>query len=138
MNAPQVTPEDRDLLESARALSRRSIAPARDRAGAIALTRDGQRVPGVAVRVAGAPALSACAVPAALWAARAVSVDPVACIALWLPRTAVDQPCGLCLQIWRELAPASRFVVQREDDEPTVLALERLLPDPFTRFDRAT
>lgn len=135
MNEPVITPAERALLAEAGSLARRSVGPARERAGAIAVTRDGVSFPGVAVRISGSPALSVCAVPAALGAARAASSEPVTLIALWLPATASDQPCGLCLQIWRELAPAARFLLQREAGEPQVLALDKRLPDPFTHFE---
>jgi cytidine deaminase len=135
MPEPALTEDERALLAEARALAHRSVGPARERAGAVALTRDGTRFPGVAVRIAGAPALSACALPVALTAARAASIEPVEAIALWLPGTGADQPCGLCRQIWSELAPEARLVVQREDGPPQILGLARLLPDPFTHFD---
>jgi cytidine deaminase len=135
MNEPVILVAERALLAEACALARRSAGPPRERAGAIAVTRDGVSFPGVAVRIPGSPSLSVCAVPAALGAARAGSGEPVTTIALWIPATASEQPCGLCLQIWRELAPAARFLLQRESGEPQVLALAERLPDPFTHFE---
>jgi len=135
MSGSVITAADRALLAEACALARRSVGPARERAGAIAVTRDGVSFPGVAVQIPGSPALSVCAVPAALGAARAGSSEPVATLALWIPATASGQPCGLCLQVWRELAPEARFLFQREAGEPQVLALAERLPDPFTHFE---
>jgi cytidine deaminase len=132
-----ITPEEQALLAEARDLARRSVAPPREQAGALALTRDGQRFPGVAVRLTSAAPLSVCAVPAALCAARAATGEPVVEIALWVPGAAADQPCGLCLQVWRELAPTARVVMRCGDGAPRVLSLDRLLPDPFTHFDPA-
>ena len=138
MNLPSITAEECELLAEARELARRSNGPSRERAGAIAVTRDGGRFPGVALRVAGSPALSICAVPVALGAARAGTDAPVTLLVLWIAATAAEQPCGLCLQLWLELAPAARFLRQREDGEPRVLSLAELLPDPFTRFEPTT
>jgi len=135
MNEPVILPAERALLAEAGLLARRSVGPPRERAGAIAVTRDGVSFPGVAVWIPGSPTLSVCAVPAALGAARAASSEPVTTIALWIPATASAQPCGLCLQVWRELAPAARFLFQRETGEPEVLSLDERLPDPFTHFE---
>lgn len=135
MSASLLSAADRALLADARTLSRRSVGPTRERAGAIAVTRAGVAFPGVAVCLPASPALSVCAVPAALGAARAASPEPVTTIALWIPATASEQPCGLCLQVWQELAPEARFLFQREADEPQVIALAERLPDPFTRFE---
>jgi cytidine deaminase len=137
MPEPVLTDDDRALLAEARELARRSVGPPRERAGAVVRTRDGARFPGVAIRVAGSPALSVCALPVALTAARAGSISPVEAIALWLPVTGADQPCGLCRQIWSELAPATRLLLQREDGPPASLALADLLPDRFSHFDPA-
>jgi cytidine deaminase len=138
MPDPVLTEDDRALLAEARELARRSLGPPRERAGAVARTREGSRFSGVAIRVAGSPALSVCALPVALTAARAATLSPVEAIALWLPATGADQPCGLCRQIWSELAPAARLLLQREDGPPATLALHDLLPDPFTHFDPAS
>lgn len=126
---------ERALLEEARAIAQRSWAPPSERSGALVVTRDGARYPGVAIRLRSAAGLSACAEQVALSAARGASTSPIETIALWVPQLAGDHPCGKCLQIWLELAPTAHFLLQRGDQKPRLLHLDEQLPDAFTRFD---
>ncbi len=135
MPTDPLTADELGLLAEARAVARRSLAPPREQAGAVALTAAGGRFPGVAVRLETAVGLSACAEQVALCAARAGGPAPIIAVALWLPAAAGEHPCGRCLQTWRELAPQAPMILQRGDDTPVRLGLDRLLPDPFTHFE---
>lgn len=126
--------ENRALLTEARSIAHRSQAPAAERSGAIVKTEDGSRFPGVAIQLQPTAGLSVCAEQVALFAARGATRSPIEQIALWVPATAGDHPCGVCLQIWLELAPHARFLLQRGDSDPQELDLKKLLPDAFTHF----
>jgi cytidine deaminase len=129
-----ISPEDRAHLAQARAVASRSQAPALARAGALAVTADGGTFPGIALQLPVAIGLSVCAEQVALCSARAGSDSPVVALYLWLPRAAGEHPCGRCLQVWRELAPACPALLQRDDDEPQWCELDALLPDAFTQY----
>ncbi len=124
----------RRLLADARAVAHRSSALPTERAGAIAVTRDGSRFPGIAVSIRTSPGLSVCAEQVAISAARAATTSPVRQIALWVPAGAADHPCGRCLQVWQELAPEAEFHLQRGDEPPVRLDRQALLPDAFHEF----
>jgi cytidine deaminase len=127
---------DRERLKEARAVARRAQTPARDATGAIARTRDGLIFPGVSIRLETCAALSVCAEQVALSSAVAATDEPIEEIALWVPAGAGEHPCGHCLQVWLELAPQARFVFQRGEEEPRLLDLKTLLPDPFAGRSR--
>ncbi len=122
-------------IEEARVVAHRSRATPAESAGAIVVTRDGTRFPGVAVQLTAATGLSVCAEQVALSAARAASSEPIEEIALWIPAAAGQHPCGKCLQVWLELAPKARFRLQRGETAPSELSLRELLPDAFTTFE---
>ena len=136
MTNPEITPAERELLDEARDIAGRSQAPAREKAGAFVLTRDGRRFPGITIRLDTAAGLSVCAEQVALCAAKAGSAAAIEKVILWIPAAAGAHPCGQCLQIWIELAPGARFLLQRGDDEPQLLDLQQLMPDPFRQFER--
>ncbi len=125
-----------DLLAEARRAARRACSPPREATGALAVTAEGARIPGTAVRLEIAAGLSICAEHAALCAARAAGDSPVQLLVLWIPAGAGAHPCGQCLQVWRELAPQAPMLFQRGDEEPRILELESLLPDAFSHFER--
>jgi cytidine deaminase len=130
-----ISSEDRERLAQARAVASRSQAPAPARSGALAVTADGSLFPGIALQLPVAAGLSVCAEQVALCGARAGSDAPVVGLYLWLPRAAGEHPCGRCLQVWRELAPACPALLQRGDDEPQWCELKTLLPDAFTQYE---
>lgn len=123
-------------IDEARSIAHRSQAPQTERTGAIAVTQDGSRFPGVAIHLKAAAGLSACAEEVAICTARGATDSSIEQIALWVPELAGDHPCGKCLQLWRELAPEAGFFLQRGDAEPQELDLHRLLPDAFVQFKR--
>ncbi len=131
----QPTDQDQALLQEARALAQRSIGPAAQSAGAIAVTEDGARFPGVEIHLENSGTLSVCAEQVAMSAARASSRSSITTLALWIPPTARRHPCGPCRQIWLELAPGARFLLQRGDEAPVLLSPETLMPDAFTSFE---
>ncbi|MCK4303477.1 MAG: cytidine deaminase [Candidatus Eisenbacteria sp.] len=139
MNKPaadgKLEPYDRSPMDEARSLAHRSKAPPAECAGAIAVTRDGSRFPGVAIALSSAAGLSVCAERVAMSSARSATSSPIEEIALWIPKSAGDHPCGICLQIWLELAPKARFLLQRGEGEIQELDLKQLLPDAFTSYD---
>lgn len=135
MNASEKKPPiDQKLLAEVRAIARRSNAPGAERAAALAITTGGERYPGVAIHLGAAAGLSACAEQVAICAARAASSRPIETVVLWIPAAAGTHPCGRCLQIWLELARDARFILQRGEAEPQILALTQLLPDAFEDF----
>ncbi|MBM3316369.1 MAG: hypothetical protein FJY75_00810 [Candidatus Eisenbacteria bacterium] len=137
MTEPRPDAADLAGIDEARAAARRARAPAAERCGALAVTADGGRHPGTTIRLAGAAGLSACAEQIALSAARAAGASPIARLYLWVPAAAGAHPCGRCLQLWRELAPQARCLLQRGDAPPTELDLAALLPEPFTSYPSA-
>lgn len=134
MEATFPTPQERAWLDAARATARRSIATPRESAGAIAVSGNGETFPGVAVQLPGSAGLSVCAEEVALCAARAAGATDITHLCLWVGPAAADHPCGACRQIWLELAPRARFLLQRGDAPPRLLSEAKLLPDPFSDF----
>jgi cytidine deaminase len=134
MEADALTPQEQSWLEDARALARRSLAPPRESAGALAVSTSGETFPGVAVQLTTTPGLSVCAEQVALCAARAAGADEISHLCLWIGPAAGDHPCGACRQVWLELAPRARWLLQRGDQPPQRLSLATLLPEPFEEF----
>lgn len=135
--APQFRPTEQEqaFLHEARGLAQRSIGPAAQSAGALAITEDGERFPGVGIHLDNSGGLSVCAEQVAMSAARAGSRSPITFIALWVPPTALGHPCGPCRQIWLELAPSARLLLQRGGEAPVLLSAGTLMPDAFTSFE---
>ncbi|MBD3236352.1 MAG: tRNA dihydrouridine synthase DusB [Candidatus Eisenbacteria bacterium] len=134
MEEPATDPRFEAHLAAARAAARRAWAPPRERCGAVAISRAGERFCGATMQLAAPSGLSVCAEQVALCAARAAGAGEIACVCLWIGPAAGDHPCGTCRQIWLELAPRARWLLQRGDQPPQWLSLDRLLPDPFRDF----
>lgn len=126
--------QNRPALDEAREIARRSTAEPARRGGAVVVTIDGQRFRGVSVALGGSPGLSIAAEQVALCGARATTGSEIVEIHLWIPEAAGDLPAGDSLQIWLELAPGAKFLLQRGEREPRELSLAELLPDAFREF----
>ena len=79
---------DLAAIEEARMIAQRAAAPAAERSGAVAVTADGRRFPGITVRMRSAAGLSVCAERVAIYAARAATDAPIEELALWVPACA--------------------------------------------------
>jgi cytidine deaminase len=134
MMPESLTAEEQLLLREARDAARRARATVAERTGAVALTADGERFPGAAQHFAAAAGLSACAERVAVWAARAAGAGEITCLALWMPAGAGAHPCGICLQVVRELAPGACLLVQRGDAPASRHEPDDLMPDAFEHF----
>jgi len=122
------------LLESARALLRRSVAPySRFRVAALIESRDGATHPGVNVESA-SYGLSMCAERNALFGALARGSSGFRRLALVSETMRPVVPCGACRQVLLEHAPGLTLLVEGPDGSPEEIRLSDLLPRPFTEF----
>jgi cytidine deaminase len=129
-----VVPTPASLLESARALLKRSVAPySRFRVAALLEDGDAATHPGVNVESA-SYGLSICAERNALFGALARGVSRFRRLALVSETMRPVLPCGACRQVLLEHAPELTLVLERADGSPEELRLAELLPRPFTEF----
>jgi cytidine deaminase len=127
-------PTPASLLESARALLNRSVAPySRFRVAALLEDGDSAIHPGVNVESA-SYGLSICAERNALFGALARGASRFRRLALVSETMRPVLPCGACRQVLLEHAPDLRLVLERADGSPEELRLAELLPRPFTEF----
>jgi cytidine deaminase len=119
---------DTELLALARGAAVHAYAPYSGyRVGAALLSGDGTVVTAANVENA-SYGLTLCAERAAFVAAVSRGLRDFRVMAVHAEGAAVPYPCGACLQVAQELAPAIRFVIG-----PAVESLElrELLPRPF-------
>jgi cytidine deaminase len=122
------------LLESARALLERSVAPySRFRVAAALEDADAAVHPGVNVESA-CYGLSICAERNALFGALSRGASRFTRIALVSETMRPVLPCGACRQVLLEHAPDLTLILERADGSPEELRLSELMPRPFTEF----
>ena len=122
------------LLESARALLPRSVAPySKFRVAAILEDADAAVHPGVNVESA-SYGLSICAERNALFGALSRGASRFRRLALVSETMRPVVPCGACRQVLLEHAPDLTLVLERADGAPEEVPLAALLPRPFTEF----
>lgn len=121
---------DRELLDTAQELLRRTYVEGRHEVAAALRTADGRVHVGVHVG-ASARRPSVCAEGAALGAARAAGGTPVEAIVAVQYKPAgvfrVIAPCGSCRELICDYAPAARVYVWDDGDVKAVAAID-LLP----------
>ncbi len=122
------------LVTKARQIARRSNGRAKDRTGAVAFTDDGQQYVGASFVLPNGTELAVCAEQIALGAARAATSARIEVLAIWIPESAVNHPCGRCLQICLELAPEATILLQRGDESTREFSIQELMPAAFTDF----
>jgi len=122
------------LLESARALLPRSVAPySRFRVAALLEAADATTHPGVNVESASF-GLSMCAERNALFGALSRGASRFQRLALVSESLRPVLPCGACRQVLLEHAPDLRLILERADGSPEEIRLAELLPRPFSDF----
>jgi cytidine deaminase len=122
------------LLESARALLTRSVAPySRFRVAAALEDADTEVHPGVNVESA-SYGLSICAERNALFGALSRGASRFTRLALVSETMRPVVPCGACRQVLLEHAPDLTLILERADGSPEELRLSELMPRPFTEF----
>ena len=122
------------LLESARALLARSVAPySRFRVAALLEDADRSVHPGVNVESA-SYGLSICAERNALFGALARGASRFLRLAVVSETMRPVLPCGACRQVLLEHAPELMLVLERPDGGPEEVRLADLLPRAFTEF----
>jgi cytidine deaminase len=122
------------LLESARALLPRSVAPhSKFRVAALLVSEDGAAHPGVNVESV-SYGLSICAERNALFGALARGAARFSKVALVSETMRPVLPCGACRQVLLEHAPGLILLVERPDGSPEEIRLADLLPRAFTEF----
>jgi cytidine deaminase len=130
----EAAPAPASLLDSARALLERSVAPySRFRVAAALEDSDATVHPGVNVESASF-GLSLCAERNALFGALARGAKHFRRMAVVSETLRPVVPCGACRQVLLEHAPGLVLVLERPDGSPEEVRLVELLPRPFTEF----
>jgi cytidine deaminase len=125
----------RDLLEQAKALLPRAVAPYSSFRVAAALEDETGAVhPGVNVESASL-GLTICAERNAVFGALARGATRFVRLAIAADRAAPVLPCGACRQVLLEHAPELRLVVESPDGGVEEIPLRDLLPRPFLSWD---
>jgi cytidine deaminase len=123
-----------ELLEAARALLPRSVAPySRFRVAALLEDAKGVTHPGVNVESV-SYGLSLCAERNALFGALARGSTQFAKLAVVSDGMRPVLPCGACRQVLLEHAPDLTLILERADGSPEAVPLRDLIPRPFTDF----
>lgn len=118
----------RDLAEAA---STRAYAPYSGfRVGAAVLAEDGEVFTGCNVENA-SYSLSICAERSAIFQAVCAGKRSFAAIVIFTPTERPVPPCGSCLQVLHEFAPAAHVYSFASTGEPLHFTLPDLLPHPF-------
>ena len=123
-----------ELLQSARTLLERSVAPhSRFRVAAVLEDAGAAIHPGVNVESV-SYGLSICAERNALFGALSRGASGFRRIAVVSETMRPVLPCGACRQVLLEHAPGLTLLVEHADGSPEELLLADLMPRPFTDF----
>ncbi|MCB2204386.1 cytidine deaminase [bacterium] len=120
----------RELLTIAREAREQAHAPYSGfRVGAALLTEDGSVVPGCNVENS-SYSLTCCAERTAVFAAVTAGYTSFLAIAIVADGEAVP-PCGACRQVLSEFNPSLPIILSDAHENPRILSLTNLLPEPF-------
>lgn len=125
---------DRELLDAAREVMRRSYSPySRFRVGAALLGADGEVYTGTNVENASF-GLSICAERAAVFKAVAAGVREFAALAIVTDTDRPTPPCGACRQVLLEFAPELPVLLAGRGGVFERTDIRTLVPLPFSAF----
>ncbi len=129
----ELTPDDDQLLQAARAARAQAYVPYSNyRVGAALLCEDGRVFTGCNVENI-SYGLTNCAERTAVFKAVSEGAQRFEAIAIAADQTA-PWPCGACRQVMSEFAPKLRVLVTWDGEQSEMTSLDRLLPHSFLSF----
>jgi cytidine deaminase len=128
---PELTDEDRDLIEAARRIIRERYKPDWHRVGAALRTRSGRVFTAVHLE-AYVGRIAVCAEAIAVGMAISAGEREIERIVAVRHTGKVVSPCGMCRELISDYAPHALVIVPGDDGEVAV-PIETLLPNKYRR-----